>query len=114
MRTRALMRGAQRAGRWTRSGFASARAATVIANGFGCKEQIRQGTDRRALHLAEVLALALDRDGNPDRQAPARPRPEELIAPTAASPPARRRADRRGGAGRHRRGPAGPGGARGR
>ncbi|MCC9742939.1 FAD-binding and (Fe-S)-binding domain-containing protein [Streptomyces sp. MNU89] len=58
----------------------------VIANGFSCKEQIRQETDRRALHLAEVLALALDRDGDPDRQAPPRARPEELVAPTAASP----------------------------
>jgi FAD/FMN-containing dehydrogenase/Fe-S oxidoreductase len=29
----------------------------VIADGFSCKEQIAQGTDRRALHLAEVLAL---------------------------------------------------------
>jgi Fe-S oxidoreductase len=28
----------------------------VLADGFSCREQIRQGTGRRALHLAEVLA----------------------------------------------------------
>jgi FAD/FMN-containing dehydrogenase/Fe-S oxidoreductase len=32
----------------------------IIANGFSCREQIRQNTGRRALTLAEVLALALD------------------------------------------------------
>jgi len=31
----------------------------VIANGFSCREQIAQGTDRQALHLAEVLQMAL-------------------------------------------------------
>jgi FAD/FMN-containing dehydrogenase/Fe-S oxidoreductase len=31
----------------------------IIANGFSCREQIAQGTDRRALHLAEVLQMAL-------------------------------------------------------
>ena len=31
----------------------------VIANGFSCREQIAQQTDRQALHLAEVLQLAL-------------------------------------------------------
>jgi len=31
----------------------------VIANGFSCREQIRQETDRHALHLAEVLQIAL-------------------------------------------------------
>ncbi|HTZ74877.1 MAG TPA: FAD-linked oxidase C-terminal domain-containing protein [Candidatus Aquilonibacter sp.] len=38
-------------------------ATLVIADGFSCKEQISQLTDRRALHTAEVLALALR---NPD------------------------------------------------
>jgi Fe-S oxidoreductase len=32
----------------------------VIADGFSCREQIRQQTGREALHLAEVLRLALD------------------------------------------------------
>lgn len=31
----------------------------VITNGFSCREQIAQGTGRRALHLAEVLRLGL-------------------------------------------------------
>ncbi|HVR71637.1 MAG TPA: FAD-linked oxidase C-terminal domain-containing protein [Vicinamibacteria bacterium] len=31
----------------------------VMADGFSCREQIAQATDRRALHLADVLALAL-------------------------------------------------------
>jgi Fe-S oxidoreductase len=32
----------------------------VVANGFSCREQIAQHSDRRALHLAEVLKMALD------------------------------------------------------
>ena len=32
----------------------------IIADGFSCREQIAQGTARRALHLAEVLQMALD------------------------------------------------------
>jgi len=31
----------------------------IIADGFSCREQIAQCTDRRALHLAEVLQMAL-------------------------------------------------------
>jgi hypothetical protein len=31
----------------------------IVADGFSCREQIQQGTGRRTLHLAEVLALAL-------------------------------------------------------
>jgi len=30
----------------------------IVANGFSCREQIAQGTERRALHLAEVLQMA--------------------------------------------------------
>ena len=30
----------------------------IIADGFSCREQIAQGTDRRALHLAEVIQMA--------------------------------------------------------
>jgi FAD/FMN-containing dehydrogenase/Fe-S oxidoreductase len=33
----------------------------VIADGFSCREQIAQATGRRALHLAEVLAMAQPR-----------------------------------------------------
>ena len=31
----------------------------IIADGFSCREQIRQGTGRSALHTAEVLQMAL-------------------------------------------------------
>jgi Fe-S oxidoreductase len=31
----------------------------IIADGFSCREQIEQCTDRRALHLAEVMAMAI-------------------------------------------------------
>ncbi|HET8631220.1 MAG TPA: FAD-linked oxidase C-terminal domain-containing protein, partial [Thermomicrobiales bacterium] len=31
----------------------------IVAEGFSCREQIAQATDRRALHLAQVLQLAL-------------------------------------------------------
>jgi FAD/FMN-containing dehydrogenase/Fe-S oxidoreductase len=31
----------------------------VIADGFSCREQIAQGTERQALHLAEVIQMAL-------------------------------------------------------
>jgi hypothetical protein len=31
----------------------------IIADGFSCREQIAQTTDRRALHLAEALQMAL-------------------------------------------------------
>ncbi len=32
----------------------------IIADGFSCREQVRQTTDRVPLHLAEVLKMALD------------------------------------------------------
>jgi hypothetical protein len=31
----------------------------IVADGFSCREQIAQETDRHALHLAEVLQMAL-------------------------------------------------------
>jgi Fe-S oxidoreductase len=34
-------------------------ATLIITDGFSCREQIRQGTGRQALHLAQVLELAL-------------------------------------------------------
>ena len=39
---------------------AAAPTTAVIADGFSCRTQIAQGSLRRALHLAEVLAAALD------------------------------------------------------
>jgi hypothetical protein len=37
----------------------AAPSTLIIADGFSCREQIEQATGRRALHLAEVLQLAL-------------------------------------------------------
>jgi Fe-S oxidoreductase len=34
----------------------------IVADGFSCREQIEQATGRKAIHLAEVLKLALDLD----------------------------------------------------
>ena len=34
----------------------------IIADGFSCREQIIQTTNRRPMHLAEVLKLALDQE----------------------------------------------------
>jgi Fe-S oxidoreductase len=36
----------------------------IIADGFSCREQIEQETDRKALHLAQVLQMGL-RENNP-------------------------------------------------
>ena len=38
----------------------------IIADGFSCREQIAQGTGRHALHLAEVLQMALDPSSSAD------------------------------------------------
>ncbi|HEX6141331.1 MAG TPA: FAD-binding and (Fe-S)-binding domain-containing protein, partial [Geminicoccaceae bacterium] len=48
--------------------------ALIISNGFSCREQIAQATDRRALHLAEVLHMAMEGGGGagsayPERRA---------------------------------------------
>ncbi|HKW81376.1 MAG TPA: FAD-linked oxidase C-terminal domain-containing protein [Casimicrobiaceae bacterium] len=39
---------------------AAATDSLIVADGFSCREQIAQCTGRRALHLAEVLHMALD------------------------------------------------------
>ena len=41
---------------------AAGKDTLIIADGFSCREQIAQLTDRRALHTAQVLKLALDGD----------------------------------------------------
>jgi len=38
----------------------------IIADGFSCREQIAQGTGRHALHLAEVLQMALSPESQSD------------------------------------------------
>jgi len=47
----------------------------IIVDGFSCREQIAQGTARHALHLAEVLQMAL----NPASEAASDPHPESLL-----------------------------------
>ncbi len=36
----------------------------IVADGFSCREQIAQGTERHALHLAEVLQMALQTESS--------------------------------------------------
>jgi FAD/FMN-containing dehydrogenase/Fe-S oxidoreductase len=42
----------------------AARDEVIIANGFSCREQIAQTTDREALHLAQVIQLAKQADSS--------------------------------------------------
>ncbi len=67
-------------------------STVVMADGFSCKEQIEQDTNRHALHLAEVMALAL-REGphGPDGVYPEK----SMIEPRLQ---AQRRSTRRAGA----------------
>ena len=57
----------------------------IVADGFSCREQIAQGTDRRAVHLADALALAVRGD-----QA-RRGEPAEAACPPSRSAEAARR-----------------------
>jgi hypothetical protein len=53
----------------------------IIADGFSCREQIAQGTNRQALHLAEVIQTALEggaSEAYPERDRVARRRAEVL------------------------------------
>lgn len=40
----------------------------MITNGYSCREQIAQGAKREALHLAEVIDLAIQRQGSAREQ----------------------------------------------
>jgi Fe-S oxidoreductase len=62
----------------------------IISDGFSCREQIAQATDRRALHLAEVIQMAL-RDGPtgpagdyPEKEYLGQPGPREALDVHAA------------------------------
>jgi Fe-S oxidoreductase len=62
----------------------------VVADGFSCRSQIEHGTDRRAMHLAEVLQMALRREaGTNTRPYPevghVQARPAVLSKPNAAA-----------------------------
>jgi FAD/FMN-containing dehydrogenase/Fe-S oxidoreductase len=48
----------------------------IIADGFSCREQIAQGSPRHALHLAEVLQMALNGTDNSPGWPDSRPFPE--------------------------------------
>ncbi|MEU3772588.1 FAD-binding and (Fe-S)-binding domain-containing protein [Streptomyces sp. NPDC032472] len=64
---------------------ATAPSALVLADGFSCRTQIEQaGTGRRALHLAEALALTLDGPLPADRPEKAAPRPRPRPGPARA------------------------------
>ncbi|MEE4546237.1 FAD-linked oxidase C-terminal domain-containing protein [Streptomyces sp. V4-01] len=63
---------------------AAAPSAAVIADGFSCRTQIEQGdTGRRAVHLAELLALGLDGPTPADHPEKAVQRPAALTAAAA-------------------------------
>jgi len=52
---------------------AASRDTLIIANGFSCREQIEQSTDRRPLHLAEVLLMALHESEESTADGPPKP-----------------------------------------
>jgi Fe-S oxidoreductase len=49
----------------------AAKDTLIVADGFSCRTQIAQATDRRALHLADLLEMA-SRDGGPGGEYPER------------------------------------------
>ncbi|HUB07464.1 MAG TPA: FAD-binding and (Fe-S)-binding domain-containing protein [Myxococcales bacterium] len=61
---------------------AAPKEAVLVASGFSCRTQVEQATDRRPLHMAEVLKLALDGGGS----ARARPYPERALPAPSARP----------------------------
>jgi Fe-S oxidoreductase len=50
----------------------------IVADGFSCREQIAQDTDRQALHLAEVIRLAQEKEGA-EAELPVTGRPEAAL-----------------------------------
>src|SRR4051812_21306703 len=51
----------------------ASRGTIIIPHGLSCREQIAQGTDREALHLAQVLQMAMKNDAPgelPERRYP--------------------------------------------
>jgi hypothetical protein len=60
----------------------AAASTLIVADGFSCRGQIAAGTDRRALHLAQVLQLAISEG----RLGPAAAPPEAAVPAGTASP----------------------------
>jgi hypothetical protein len=54
--------------------------ALVMTDGFSCRSQIEQGTERRALHLAQVAQMALHEGPNGPALSP--PEARYLTAPS--------------------------------
>jgi Fe-S oxidoreductase len=52
----------------------------IVADGFSCREQIAQGTTRRAVHLAEALRDALHPRRSSERALTEKRGPRELVA----------------------------------
>jgi hypothetical protein len=52
----------------------ASRDSILIADGFSCRAQIEQNTDRKAMHLAQVMRMAMDeqRSTNPSYAKPGR------------------------------------------
>jgi hypothetical protein len=53
----------------------------IIADGFSCREQITQQTDRKALHLAQVLQMASREQSQPPSEYPDRGYSDEEKTP---------------------------------
>jgi Fe-S oxidoreductase len=60
----------------------------IVADGFSCKHQIMEGSDRRALHLAQVIQMAL----HESPEGPAAGYPEEHYPDVVLNGPERREA----------------------
>ncbi len=58
----------------------------IIADGFSCREQIAQGTGRHALHLAEVLQMALESPPRPCHSDRSRSASDGVVEEPAAGP----------------------------
>src|SRR5256885_9665856 len=61
----------------------AAKDTLIITDGFSCREQIRQMTDRQALHIAQVLQMAI----NEGPRGPSGNLPEDkYVAPPEPTP----------------------------
>jgi len=63
------------------------RDTLIVADGFSCRTQIAQSSDRRALHVAQVVRMALDRD----HHGPSGNYPEAKYCVQPQPPPMKRR-----------------------
>jgi hypothetical protein len=64
----------------------AAKHTLIVADGFSCRSQIEHGTERKALHLAEVLQMALHHgNSGPPGDYPERGNTQEEATPSAAA-----------------------------